>query len=301
MTRPGAPEPCAVGYSLAGSPWFSRRLSGAFASTYRRPTPGPAAAASTRRVTASPTVEPKDYALAEGEAIRYISAPSDQARQELLGKWRLHNEPDVLSITVMWDGEPHVHSMQVGHPYVTRRLLYVLRDSLDIPLYRLDETDVALQIGLPGDWVVRRDATLEQRMAFLENVVQQHGYPGFRIVRTEQRVTAYEMHGVARAPDDPIVLLRPLPDASPPSERTGSLAEFGQVLSVAIQRRVVVRAEPADLRLTWQDNSPVYLALGRKIDGGMVTNLLHEISADLGVEFTTSDDPGSVWRLKLDE
>lgn len=242
-----------------------------------------------------------DYALANDEVIRYIPAPDPEARRRLLTQLGLAQHPDrapVVSVTVVWDGAPHFHSMQAGTEIVPRRLLHVLINSLEVPLYRLEGIDVTREIGLSGDWVVRAGADLDHCMSYVEEAVQRSGYPGFRITPRAQKCRAHDMHGIARAPERPVQIFRPHPDVSPALAQTATLRQFGQALSAAIRRPVAVHAEPQDLKLTWQDNSHAYLALGPNINDKMVSNLLNEISAALGVTFTDSEEEMTIWRLE---
>ncbi len=245
-----------------------------------------------------------DYALADDEVIRYIPAPDPEERRRLLEQLGLAQRSDrapVVSLTVVWDGAPHFHSMQVGSEIIPRRLLHVLEYSLEVPLHGLEGIDVAREIGLPGDWVVRADADLDQCMSYVEKVVRRSGYPGFRIARRVQKCRAHDMHGIARALERPIQIFRPHPDVSPAYERTGTLREFGQALSAAIQRPVSIHAEPQDIELAWQDNSHAYLDLGPNINDEMVSNLLNEVSAALGVTFTDSEVEMTLWQLELNK
>ena len=106
------------------------------------------------------------------------------------------------------------------------------------------------------------------------------------------------MQGVARAPEQPIPMFPPHPDVSSALEHKGTLREFGRALSAAIQRPVSIHAEPQDLKLAWQDNSHAYLDLGPNINDEMVSNLLKEVSAAMGVTFTDSEVEMTVWQLE---
>lgn len=268
------------------------------------PSPGQYARLPARSAAPGAPATQDDYALADDEAIRYIPAPDPEARRRLLERLGLARDADgvpVVSVTVVWDGAPHFRSMQVGAGIVPRRLLHVLVSSLEVPLYRLKGIDVAREIGLAGDWVVRVDADLDPCMSYVENAVQQSGYPGFRIARTVQKCRTHVMQGEARAPERPIRIFHPHPDVSPAREHTGTLRQFGQTLSAAIQRPVSIEAEPQDLELAWQDNSRAYLDLGANISDGMISNLLNEVAAALGVTFRDSEVEMTLWQLEGNE
>jgi len=268
------------------------------------PSPSQYAGRPTRLAGPGAPATRRDYALADDEAIRYIPAPDPEARRRLLERLELARDPDgapVVSVTVVWDGAPHFRSMQVGAGIVPRRLLHVLVSSLEVPLYRLKGIGVAQEIGLPGDWVVRADADLDQCMSCVENAVQQSGYPGFRIARTVQECRAHVMHGEAWAPERAVQIFRPHPDVSPAREQNGTLRQFGRALSAAIQRPVSIDAKPKDLELAWQDNSRAYLDLGANISGEMISDLLNEVAAALGVTFRESEVELTIWQLEGNE
>jgi len=253
--------------------------------------------------TSGTQVAESDYMLADDEVIRFIPSPDDEVRRRLLGQLGIRLRSDdthIESVTFTWDGALRFDSMQVGTGMFPRRLLHVLTDSLKVPLHRLDGIDVGRQIGLRGDWIIRADADLDQCMSYLEQVVQRSGHPDFRVVREARKCQAHDMHGAAHAPQQPIDIFRPHPDVAPALVRTGTLREFGAVLSAAIQRPVSNHAEPLDLRVAWRDNSRPYLDLGANITAQMVAELLKEVSATLGVTFTDCEVEIVVWRLELE-
>ncbi len=204
------------------------------------------------------------------------------------------------SLAIEWDGAPHFGSMSVGYSsfYESRRLVYILR-SLRIPLDHVDGLDVARQIGIDGDWVVRRDADLDERMSALETIVRRTGYPGFRITRTTRKQTTYEMRGTAHAPPDTLVILPALPSVPEQTEQTGTLEQFAKALAAAIQHPVAMRAQPAGLTFTWRDNSAAYVSLGVDVSDRTVRELLDRIAASLGVTFEQIEDETTFWELHL--
>jgi hypothetical protein len=250
-----------------------------------------------------PATAESDYTLADDEVIRFIPAPDDELRRRLLGQLGIQLRSDdthIEAVTFIWDGALRFDSIQSGTGLRPRRLLDVLTNSLKVPLHRLDGMDVARQIGLRGDWIIRADADLDQCMSYLEQVVQRSGHPGFRVVRKSRKCQAHDMHGAAHAPEQPIDIVRPHPDVPPARVRTGTLREFGAVLSAAIQRPVSIHAEPQDIKVTWRDISRPYLDLGHNITAEMVAELLKEVSAALGVTFTDSEVETTVWRLEIE-
>ncbi len=253
--------------------------------------------------TSGTPVAESDYTLADDEVIRFVPVSDDEARRALLTRLGVRLRPDyteIEAVTFIWDGALRLDSIQSGTGMFPRRLLDVLTNSLKVPLHRLDGIDVARQIGLRGDWIIRADADLDECMSYLEQVVQRSGHPDFRIVRKSRKCQAHDMHGAAHAPEQPIDIFGPHPDVPPARVRTGTLREFGAVLSAAIQRPLSIQAEPQDLKVAWRDNSGPYLDMGAHITAEMVAELLEEVSAALGVTFTDSEVETIVWRLELE-
>lgn len=137
-------------------------------------------------------------------------------------------------------------------------------------------------------------------MAYVEDAVRKSGYPGFSATRSLQKRKAHCLQGVASAPLRAIQIFNPHAEVSPAHEQTGTLEAFGHALSEAIQRPVSIPPELQDLRLTWQDNSRAYLDLGGNITDQMISSLLDDVSAALGVTFTDFEVELSVWWLRLE-
>lgn len=239
------------------------------------------------------------YTLEDGEAVRYVPQSDAAARRRVLQESEWPDCQDLFSMTVVWDGAARVQSVESGWEMVPRPLVRVLRDSLEIPVQNLEGIEVARRIGLSGDWIVRADADLSARMSDLEAIVQRSGYPGFRMTRSVTRRTGYVMQGAAMPPHEPIEILELLPEVLPVRSRTGSLLEFGAALSAAIQRPVSVDAEPRDLSVSWRDNSRAYVDLDRAITDKMISNVLNDASASLGLTFETVEVEMPVWRLEM--
>ncbi len=240
------------------------------------------------------------YSLDEGEVVRHIPTPDAQARRELHRALGLKPpEADLISLTVIWDGKAHFGSKTISVDPLPRQLLHVLRGSLEFPLDRLDGLDVARNIALPGDWVLRADAEPAAVMAALVPIVQAAGYPEFRAVPEQRKVRAVYVRGRAHAPSEPIDLLPPYPGNPPMHTTTRALRHFGPALSRAIRRPVSLEAEPLDLKVSWRDNAGAYLDLNTPVTDAMVADVLQHASSALGVEISKPEIEQTTWRLEL--
>jgi hypothetical protein len=246
--------------------------------------------------------DPDSYALADGAIIRWIPSPDPEKRRQVLEQLGRAVSPDggpVVSLTIGWDDGPYFRSYELGFSYAPRPLLRVLADSLEVPMHQLRGLDIARKIGVPGDWIIRRDADLDACMTHIEQVVRQSGYPGFRVVRLTESLPACEMCGVAHAPEQPLAILPPHPDVPPVHVQSGTLRQFAEALGAAIQRPLTMHAEPLDLRLPWRDHASAYRDLGPAITDKMVADTLEDVSAGIGVTFEESEVELTVWQLEL--
>ncbi len=252
--------------------------------------------------TAAPAVP---YELLEGEAIRHVPFPSSAARRELFERMGLLSEFKIsedclVSVTVLWNGEPRHHRSQCGTRQFPRTLQSVLRSSLGVPAWRIEGLEVARQIVLEGDWVLRDPVDLDACMVYVEKVVRESGHPGFRIERAVQPWRGVRISGTARTPERPIVLHPPFGDVRPTHTTTGPLSWFADALSHAIQAPVALEATNPEIEVAWQDHSHAYVDLSRPITPDMIARVLSETAASLSVQVVDGGDvPMTIWRLSL--
>lgn len=254
---------------------------------------------------ASPAAPTVPYELLDGEAIRHIPSPSHAARRELfetMGLLRhfIESADSLVSVTVLWDQQPRFHTMTCGTRQFPRTLQYVLRSSLGVPAWRIEGLDVARQIVLEGDWVLRDPVDLDACMVYVEKVVRESGHPGFRIERAVRPCRGVRISGTARTPERPIVLHPPFGDVRPAPNTTGTLSRFADALSHAIQAPVALEATNPAIEVAWQDHSHAYVDLSRPVTQDMIARVLSETAASLSVQVVDGGDvPRTIWRLSL--
>ncbi|RMF71114.1 MAG: hypothetical protein D6744_18440 [Planctomycetota bacterium] len=241
------------------------------------------------------------YEMREGEVLRYLPAPAPSARRDILEQCRARYRPDLLSLTVVWRDAPRVRTIEVGREYVARPLLRVLRDSLEVPLHRIEGIEVAQRVRLSGDWAVRADAPLDDLLADLELIVQRSGYPGFRITRTVRRRRGFVLHGPAKTPPDAIDILECCPGTSPAHVQSGSLGEFVKELSNALRFAISVAEESKSVRLKWRNNAGAYFDLNREIPMEEKLRVLHAATRALGLAVREVEVKRTVWRLEMND
>jgi hypothetical protein len=109
------------------------------------------------------------YHLDEGEVIKYIKPPFVLGRQEYL----LSN-PNYSSFALQqpgyhsgfhWDNELKMHSLSSSNS-----LAWILYYVLDVSEYEYN-IPKDLNINLPGDWIVQTDATKDEQLRALEQII----------------------------------------------------------------------------------------------------------------------------------
>lgn len=255
-----------------------------------------------------PAVEPEGrassgpaaaYELSANEMLRHIAHPDAQARATQLRKLHKETQAPIISMTIEWDGDARLRNLQLGISPVPRSLYEVLVNSLQIPTYRLAGLELAHDIPLPGDWVVRRGAEPAECLAYVQEIVRRNGRPNLKFAAetsVEERLVAT---GELRAANDVLELFPPLDGAETAGATTGNPSRFIDALSKAlgqpIQNDIVVRDAPA---ISWRDNSPAYLQTKTRLDNEQVKSLLDKIGTSLGITFETRPAETVIWRLR---
>ena len=110
------------------------------------------------------------YFLEEGQVLKRIAPPFIPEREEYYRNEYsirdIEEPPD--SFTFQWDGE----LKNWGYVFGTKKPLeYVLEHNLSLNRNSFEGPEELLKIDLPGDWIVRKDATEEQKLKALEVIL----------------------------------------------------------------------------------------------------------------------------------
>jgi hypothetical protein len=114
----------------------------------------------------------KVYFLEEGKILKRIAPPfiqerADYYKEEESTQYSLINRPPDF-FTFHWDGALKKWGMGFGDP---RTLNSVLNNSLSMSQNTYEGSKELLAIEVPGDWIVRKDATEEQKLKALEEIL----------------------------------------------------------------------------------------------------------------------------------
>ena len=243
------------------------------------------------------------YDLVDGQVLRFIPSPDPDARRAACRRAGLADSlprMPIVSMTFVYDDELRFRNMEVGYEYTPRRLTTILQASLGIPTWRIRGWDVAQQIGLSGDWIVRADATPEALMAALQDIVRQAGYPGFRIRSLRRRIDGYVLRSQARPNQEPIELLPPVDLSKRGPIRQTSVEGFVEALSNAIEHPVRWAAQPKNLTIRWRDHSPARRALGMPLTPQLVRRTLDGVAQRLGLRVGRESVEALIWELALE-
>jgi hypothetical protein len=177
------------------------------------------------------------------------------------------------------------------------------------------EYDLPQEIGevnIPGDWVVRRDSSKEQRMAAFEKIVQ--GRPGraivFRASRVEREVVVARgtFHFQPQAGTYNPRWIHVYADQLDPDTRggggSGSLAKFVRYLGeVAFNQQVIdeTRSEPdVDVHYGWHMSGYIRNITDEKERAIKLRMVLDNVSRQTGLEFTVERRWITVWLITGD-
>ncbi|HEV8607487.1 MAG TPA: sigma-70 family RNA polymerase sigma factor [Tepidisphaeraceae bacterium] len=120
----------------------------------------------------------KAYALADGQALKFVSAPFPPERQYALDgvdpQRNLIDRNQRGMAVFMFDGKQVAWNRWTGQkPSIAN----ILRFVVGIPRYHFQLDDADSQRLFVGDWVIRPDATPEQLTADLAGILKQMGWP----------------------------------------------------------------------------------------------------------------------------
>ena len=256
------------------------------------PTAPPAGAPAT-----APAAGASDYDLAPGEVLKRVPKP-DRAARERIWPFLRGNQP--TSMIVEFAVKPELARQTWGGG---QALDGMLNGIAGLSSFDFSAPRDLLRVELPGDWVVRRGASTEERMAALETLLQAQG----KRIHFEKRRVPREIV-FARG----TFHLEPLADGKwsqgvniygdklGPTRRggaSGDVSAFLKDLGDQLNRRVINQADPSREPFHWtyhESGDLRYLAAGadfqRRLD-----QALANVSRQTGLTFqkTTADE--DVW------
>ena len=247
--------------------------------------PAPPAATQTEHAATTPVTAPvladwrarfnQTYGLAEGETVKRVRPPYIAERRSFMQTMPMVGgvSPDEHQMTLEWDGR---QANWISMSGAQGSLASFLQMGVRLRPYELEEWGGKYALPMKGDWIVRKGASVEEKLRGLERVLlDELG----RKVRFEQRRVPREAIVVRgtyayQSLDDSAVVSgadvidvvgkRPMPGRETMIAE-GTIADFCRHLETVLVRRVIdettrggggAGAGKDETRLKWRDHHP---------------------------------------------
>jgi hypothetical protein len=234
------------------------------------------------------------YGLADGQMVKRVTPPFIPERRMFL-----KNAPMIGGIpaeqtilTLEWDGQAKWISIS-GSP---GSLAGFLQMGVRLKPYELEEWGGKYAMRIPGDWVVRKGATVEEKLRGLEQVLADLGHK----VRFEKRRVSreaivvrgkYEYHSLQDKPVTPgFEIVEVIGKTARPENELilvdRTLKDFCQNLENAMIRQVIDETGAGGMEIQWRDHHPAT---------GEMDQALQNLSKQTSLSFTREMRPTDVW------
>jgi RNA polymerase sigma factor (sigma-70 family) len=204
------------------------------------------------------------YGLADGQIVKRIAPPFIAERRAFLkGQPTIGGIPiEQHVLTLEWDGQAKWISIS-GSP---GSLAEFLQMGVRLKAYELDEWGGKYSTPIPGDWVVRKDATVEEKLRGLEQVLAELGHPvHFEKRRVPREVVVVRGKYAYRTLDDsPVTPGFEIVDVMGKEKRPErelaitdrTMKAFCQNLEIGLLRQVIDETGQGDEKIAWRDHHP---------------------------------------------
>jgi hypothetical protein len=206
------------------------------------------------------------YGLAPGEAVKRVDPPFIPERQPFWTETQrqmnqpapLLPSPDEFSLGLEWEGEVPRWTYAGGN----RNLGYVMQSVVDLMPWEFDES-VPADLKLPGDWVTRKGATVERKLASLAPIIsKQLGRPVHFEKRTGPREAVVVRGSYRYAPlwtaggEAVVELWDTTPPGNPPKPVVNDtpLSSMWNALQYRLERRVYDESGTGATKVKWRDH-----------------------------------------------
>ena len=232
------------------------------------------------------------YRLAEGQVLKRVTPPFITEREAILRNAALDGVVDmtISTITVFtFDGQVRWHSWS-GHPPMVSE---VLRHALHMPSYAVQMDDLDRTRLVPGDWILRENATVDEKMAAFGNILREE--VGWRI-RFEKRQLEQEVIVATGRYDPPgkAGFAHFYIDTQEPARgwSCGDMSRFLIALGELINIEVIDKTETGKEFMQWQNHIGPDVAA---VSGESVDPLLQNMARQTGLQFAREIRPRTLW------
>ncbi|HVJ82153.1 MAG TPA: hypothetical protein VNC50_13880 [Planctomycetia bacterium] len=246
---------------------------------------------------AGATFEDPDYAeacrLPDGVSVKRIAAPFPPGRPEFIrGRSSVKNAtaaPDALIILQKPDGSFNIKLSHSGGPIW---LQFLLQFGLELTSYEYMTTQRLKQVGLPGDWVFRVDATLERKVEDFEHALREKLMPevSLRFKEVERKAIVargvWKFAPIAKDGDCVEIFGDYIEEGSKRKPREGSFGDLLRAAAARIGVPIVSEAEGTPKEKTrWRSHVDPRPPRGAKKAEPDAALVLANLAKQTGLEF----------------
>ncbi len=251
----------------------------------------------------------KVYFLEEGRVLKRIVPPFIPERKEYYKQEhssqasRIERPPDYF--TFHWDGE--LKKWGLGFGSGKRPLKRILNSNLSMNQNSYEGPEELLEIDVPGDWIVLKDASEEQKLKALEEILAKEIG---RDIRFEKRAVErqaiiatgnFKYHRLPMVQDDKWIHMYSddfTPDGGGGGGTADSVSEFLQAIGDRVGMPVIDQTESSEeIRIPYRHHRSAYLS---RIEdptekAEKLQLLLDNISRQTNLQFTVGRRPVEKW------
>jgi beta-lactamase regulating signal transducer with metallopeptidase domain/uncharacterized GH25 family protein/thiol-disulfide isomerase/thioredoxin len=244
------------------------------------------------------------YRLKEGEVLRRIAPPFIPERRDFYInelRWQAQAAPNPPTyFTFIWNGK--LQNWGLGFTGGERPLEGVLVFNLSVPRNEIEGPDELLKLEVPGDWIVRKDATPEQLLRALEKILREEMNQPIRFERraVEREVIVasgrYEFHPVPDYFDQRSIhiYIGTLNPDFTGGGGSGTITKFLQNLGSCYNRWIIDETESSDVETQWRyHDSANKQEIGKEPD--KLNIILENLSKQTSLQFRKESRKVDVW------
>ncbi|HEV2294006.1 MAG TPA: sigma-70 family RNA polymerase sigma factor [Tepidisphaeraceae bacterium] len=246
------------------------------------------------------------YALEPGQVLRRVPPPFIDQRldwiiQDQAYIAREEIEAGRTSLTVEWDPSAGRVTRQIGFAGGAASLGTILRAVLGAESYRIEAPRHLRRAVIPGDWVIRKGSTLEERAAALEQILGEQA--GLAVTIRKRRVPrdAIVVSGTLNptAAAATVHLYSDQKDTTLSGKGSGVFPGFLQSLARLTGRQVVNESlTPLDRKIGWALHTSGRVGdMPPKRAAAKIDMILANVSRQSGLQFRRETRSVDVWEV----
>jgi RNA polymerase sigma factor (sigma-70 family) len=234
------------------------------------------------------------YGLADGQMVKHVAPPFIAGRRAFLKNAPMIGgiSADQTILTLEWDGQAKWISIS-GSP---GSLAGFLQMGVRLKAYELEQWEGEYAMRIPGDWVVRKGASVEEKLRGLEQVLADMGrkvhFEKRRVMREAIVVRGkYDYHSLGDKPVTPgFEIVEVVGKTARPENELilvdRTLKDFCQNLENAMIRQVIDETGAGSTEIQWRDHHP---------GSEEMDQVLQNLSMQTSLTFTREMRPTDVW------